>query len=144
MIARTILCLAGLLTAYNVASATTRAPVPGAVDPAVTQATVRQTVCRLGYTFTVRPPREWSHEIKARYLAEQHLPGRVQDYELDHLIPLNLGGAPQDIRNVWMQRWDEAKVKDDEELALYYAVCAGRMTLDEARRQILDRWGPKP
>jgi hypothetical protein len=35
------------------ASAFTRAPVSGAIDPDVTQANVRATVCKLGYTKTV-------------------------------------------------------------------------------------------
>ena len=122
----------------------TRAPVPGATDPAITSANARQIVCRMGYTSTIRPTREWSHGVKVRLLAEQHLPGQIKDYELDHLIPLNIGGAPRDPANLWLQRWDEARAKDDDELELYHAVCSGRMTLEQAQRRMLDKWGPKP
>jgi hypothetical protein len=122
----------------------TRAQVPGATDPAVTQASIGQTVCRLHYTATVRPSKEWSNALKHRLLREQHQPGTVQDYELDHLIPLNIGGAPTDPRNLWLQRWDEARVKDEDESELYHAVCSGRITLEQAQRRMLDKWGPKP
>ncbi len=37
-----------------------------------------------------------------------------------------------------------ARAKDDEEAALRDAVCSGRMTLDQARRHMLERWGPRP
>jgi hypothetical protein len=135
--------LAALLSFTGPALALTRAPVPGATDPTVTQGTVHETVCRLGHTSTVRPPKEWSQALKATLLAEQGLPGRAQDYELEHLIPLGLGGAPRDRTNLWLQRWDEARAKDDDELELFHEVCSGRMTLDEARRRILDKWGPR-
>jgi hypothetical protein len=123
------------------AAALTRAPVPGAMDPAVTQATIQQTVCRLRYTRTVRPPQDWSHAVKERLLLEQRLPGRLQDYELDHLIPLGLGGAPRDPANLWLQPWPEARQKDKEEVDLHAAVCSGRLTLEEARQRMRGEWG---
>lgn len=116
----------------------------GAADLAVTQANIGQTVCRLGYTHSIRPPKEWSQALKARLLWEQRLPGTPADYELDHLIPMGLGGAPRDPANLWLQRWDEARLKDEDEHKLYYAVCSGRMTLEQAQRRMLDKWGPKP
>jgi hypothetical protein len=119
-------------------------PVAGAIDPAVTQANVGQTVCQIGYTSTVRPPREWSRAVKVRLMEEQHLSWRIKDYELDHLIPLNIGGASRDPANLWLQRWDEARAKDDDELQMYHAVCSGRMRLEQAQRRMLDKWGPKP
>jgi hypothetical protein len=122
----------------------TRAPVPGAVDPAITQANVHATVCRLRYTQAVRPSKEWSQALKHRLLIEQHLPGTVAGYELDHLIPLGLGGAPRDPANLWLQPWPEARAKDDDETELYHAVCAGRLTLEQAQQRILERWGPRP
>ena len=29
--------------------------------------------------------------------------GRMRDYEEDHLIPLELGGAPADTHNLWLE-----------------------------------------
>jgi hypothetical protein len=136
--------LAALLSLTGPALGATRAPVPGAVDPAITQANVHATVCRLGYTKAVRPSKEWSASVKARLLIEQHLPGKIQDYELDHLVPLGLGGAPRDPANLWLQSWPEARAKDDDESALHRAMCTGRLTLEQAQRRILEQWGPRP
>ena len=123
------------------AAAVTHAPVSGAVDPAVTQANIQQTICRLRYTRTVRPPQDWSHAVKERLLLEQRLPGRIQDYELDHLIPLGLGGAPRDPANLWLQPWPEARQKDQVEVDLHAAVCSGRLTLEEAQQRMRVEWG---
>jgi hypothetical protein len=43
-----------------------RAPVPGAVDARVTQATIHETICQRGYTARVRPPRKVTDGIKRR------------------------------------------------------------------------------
>jgi hypothetical protein len=62
------------------------------------------------------------------------------DFELDHRIPLVLGGAPSDPRNLELQPWDEAGEKDHIEACLARAVCAGAIPLDEARRLIWSDW----
>ena len=71
--------------------ATHLAPVPGEVNPAVTQDTIHQTICVSGYTATIRPTVSYTNDLKRRLLAEQHLKGTIGDYELDHFIPLELG-----------------------------------------------------
>lgn len=115
---------------------------PGALNPGVTQANIRITVCVPGWTKTVRPPVAFTDAIKRRRMAAGHLPGRAEDYELDHWIPLELGGAPRDERNLVMQDWSMARLKDAEETRLHRLVCEGRMTLDQARGTIR-RWVPK-
>jgi hypothetical protein len=139
-----LLSLAVCVYGGSDAAAFTRAPVSGAIDPAVTQANVRATVCKLGYTKTVRPPKERTQSIKHQLLIEQKLPGSVKDYELDHLVPLELGGHPTSASNLWLQRWDEARKKDEQEAALRKAVCAGHLTLEQAQERIRLKWGPKP
>jgi len=37
----------------------------------------------------------------------------------------------------------EAAVKDRDELRLHRAVCAGRMTLEQAQHEMLATWGPR-
>lgn len=59
--------------------------------------------------------------------------------EFDHLIPRSLGGA-DDVRNLWIQNWAEARRKDRVEVALHRAVCRGDLPLAEAQRQ-MRRWG---
>ncbi len=78
-----------------------RAPVPGEVHTHVTQSTIHSTICEHGYTAKVRPPRKFTDAIKRRLV--NGLPGSLQDYELDHLIPLGLGGHPTSANNLWLQ-----------------------------------------
>jgi hypothetical protein len=67
----------------------------------------------------------------------------VRDFELDHRVPLDLGGAPADLRNLVLQPWAgacNAHMKDDLEVELLKAVCMGSVELDDARRQIAHDW----
>jgi len=64
----------------------------------VTQRTIRDTICQRGYTAKVRPPRKLTDAIR-RTLAER-LTDSPQEYELDHLIPLGLGGHPTSPENI--------------------------------------------
>jgi hypothetical protein len=118
-----------------------RAAVPGAVDPHVTQATIHSTICQRGYTAKVRPPRKVTDAIKRRLA--NGLPDSPRDYELDHLIPIGLGGHPRSLNNLWLQTWPEAAMKDRDELRLHREVCAGRMTLERAQREMVTTWGPR-
>ena len=74
---------------------------PGEVDAHVTQATIHSTICEHGYTAKVRPPRPFTDATKRRLANGLH--GSPQDYELDHLIPLGLGGHPTSANNLWLQ-----------------------------------------
>ncbi len=131
----------GLILAPAAAEDHQRAPVQGAVDPHVTQATIHDTICQRGYTTQARPPRKVTDGIKRR-LANS-LSGAPPDYELDHLIPLGLGGHPTSPNNLWLQNWPEAAMKDRDELRLHREVCAGRMTLEQAQHEMVATWGPR-
>ncbi len=118
-----------------------RAQVPGEVDGRVTQSTIQSTICTHGYTGKVRPPRKVTDAIKRRLA--QGLQGSPKDYELDHLIPIGLGGHPRSPKNLWVQTWPEAAAKDRDELRLHRDVCVGRMTLEGAQQEMLAAWGPR-
>jgi hypothetical protein len=72
---------------------------PGAVDGSVTQANIDETICRAGYTRTVRPPESITKREKQAGLAAYGDTGPAHHYEYDHLVALELGGAPNDPRN---------------------------------------------
>jgi len=61
-------------------------------------------------------------------------------FELDHIIPLALGGSPDDPRDLQLEPWEEAGEKDNVEARLTRAVCVGGIALDEARRRIWSDW----
>jgi hypothetical protein len=111
------------------------------IDPAVTQETIATTICTPGWTKTVRPSARYTARIKIKLVRELEIPEELLvDFELDHRIPLALGGAPTDPRNLELQPWDEATEKDAIEACLSRAVCAGRITLDAARLHIWADW----
>jgi len=65
---------------------------PGARYSKVTQATISSTICKKGWTATIRRPAGYTNALK---LAEWHYADQnPSHYEEDHLISLELGGAP--------------------------------------------------
>ena len=111
------------------------------LNPAVTQQTIGETVCVRGWTRTVRPRVSYTNRIKRELIRREGLPEELLvDFELDHKMPLCLGGAPADWRNFQLQPWDEAERKDGVETCLCRAVCAGKIALDEARGRIWADW----
>jgi len=82
------------------------------LDPAVTQETIGQTICAVGWTKTIRPSAAKTAIVKARLLRAFGIPQeQAVAFELDHRIPLALGGAPADPRNLELQPGDEAVEK---------------------------------
>ena len=108
---------------------------PGVVNPDVTQATIRQTICVQGWTRTVRPPTEYTNDLKVRQMREYGLGGSPSDYQEDHLISLELGGHPTDPRNLWPEPRPHAEDVDKIENELNRKICSGEITLDEGRRR---------
>jgi hypothetical protein len=117
---------------------------PGAIDPAVTQAAIQQTICVANYTATVRPPTSFTTPLKRTLMMAYGYVGQpVLDYELDHLISLELGGAPRDRANLWPEPWTgtaNAHQKDVVENSLHSQVCSGELLLADAQRLIATNW----
>jgi hypothetical protein len=106
---------------------------PGALNPDVTQATIAATVCKSGWTRTVRPPTDYTNGLKEEQMKAYGRAGAVADYQEDHLISLELGGDPTDPRNLWPEPYPRAADVDHEENRLNAAVCSGDLTLAEAQ-----------
>ncbi len=116
---------------------------PGAIDPRVTQRNIRNTICRRGYTATVRPPFEYTNAMKHRLIRLYGVTGSIHDYELDHLIPLELGGCPKCEANLWPEPrnvFPSASEKDEVESYLHEQVCSGTLPLADAQREIAADW----
>ena len=111
------------------------ARTPGALNPAVTQATIGETICVRGWTRTIRPPTSYTNELKARQLREYGLSGPLAGFQEDHLISLELGGHPTDPRNLWPEPYPRARDVDQIENELREQVCNGELTLAEAQRR---------
>lgn len=125
---------------------------PGAVDARVTAENVQATICRPGWAASSRVAERISEGAKFQQLrtsiyAEAGNP--ISAFEEDHLIPLELGGAPDSERNLWPQPrqsyrpsvgpWT-AERKDRLENELHARVCRGELDLNAARRCIASNW----
>ncbi len=119
---------------------------PGAVDPQVTQADIGSTVCSSGFTSTVRPPEHVTEQEKAASAAAYGYTGSFHVAEYDHLIPLELGGDPNDPANLWVEPPDNpdatsfANTKDRLEDRLNSLVCSGQLPLAVAQQAIASSW----
>ena len=113
---------------------------PGVANRAVTQANIHETICRAGWTKTIRPAASYTNRLKLQQMAELELAGKPSDYEEDHKISLECGGDPLDPRNLWPQPWPEARLKDVVETSLKRQVCSGQITLIAAQKILAGDW----
>ena len=108
---------------------------PGVLNPDVTQATIRTTICVRGWTRSIRPPTEYTNALKIRQMRAYGESGPPSAFQEDHLISLELGGSPADPRNLWPEPYPRASAVDQIENDLNDRVCTGSLTLAEAQRR---------
>lgn len=114
---------------------------PGVTNPQVTQANIQQTICVSGWTATIRPPVSYTNILKVKQIAQYgYIDVKPADYELDHLISLELGGNPTDPKNLWPESYPTAHQKDQVENRLHKEVCNGTITLAKAQQIISTDW----
>ena len=110
---------------------------PGAVFPDAAPA----AICVPGYTKGVRSV---SAKLKKQIYSAYGMtyPPPTGTYELDHLVPLALGGS-NDAVNLFPEAASPApgfKEKDVVEVYLYQEMCAGHLPLAAAQVQIATNW----
>ncbi len=84
-------------------------------------------------------PYSEQEQAYAEYGIQYHSLGQ---YEVDHLIPLELGGL-NDISNLWPEAASPKPgfhEKDQVENYLHDQVCSGAMSLQDAQTQIATNW----
>lgn len=109
-----------------------RACTPGAVATAALA-----IVCHT----STRGRREVSREVRRHVFEAYGLPPQQPPgaYEVDHLIPLELGGS-NDVANLWPEAAPGFHDKDRVENELHARVCAGSLRLEDAQRMIATDW----
>jgi hypothetical protein len=141
---RTVLVVAGLLllvaAVFQPHGSTSKGPyhaditrTPGVLNPDVTQVNIASTICKPGWTRTIRPPTDYTNELKLKQMRQYGVGGSPAQYQEDHLISLELGGHPTDPRNLWPEPYPRAAEVDSVENELNAKVCAGAMSLSDAQ-----------
>ena len=97
--------------------------------------TDKAKLCVSGYSATIRPPVAYTNKLKKQWVPAGHNPN---EYELDHYIPIALGGDPKNPDNLWLQKWDDARRKDKQETLQHRDMCNGIYTPQEAQQHIRD------
>ncbi len=111
------------------------------LTPGATLDVTTADICTPGYTKKVRDvPADVKRQVYAEYGITSRGPG---DFEVDHLIPLELGGS-NSIRNLWPESfrtepWN-ARVKDQLENRLHHMACRGEIDLKTAQQAIAADW----
>lgn len=113
----------------------------GELNPNVTQKNVDTTICKSGWTATIRPPVSYTNALKNKLLTS----GKPSDFELDHYVSLELGGSPTSTNNLWMEAYETpigigARQKDTIESELKRRVCLGSLSLKDAQNIIMTDW----
>jgi hypothetical protein len=99
--------------------------MPGAINETVTQTSMRGTICRKGWTRSIRPPVSYTNRLKHQLMLRYGVGGgNIHNFELDHLIPLELGRgaggsgepvAPAENRDV--ERGPQGRYREETEPA---------------------------
>jgi hypothetical protein len=116
-------------------------PDPKLTPGDVFESATKEIVCKKGYTTEVR---NVSVETKRQVYWSYGLtyPKNPGDYEVDHFVPLSLGGS-NDVTNLWPEPGDPKPgyhEKDEVEYYLYKQVCSGKIPLKEAQNDIKNDW----
>jgi hypothetical protein len=119
--------------------------LPDAVcTPGVVLTTSKADICNKVSTDTIRPSGEYTGALKVAQIKEYGFhdtdPG---DYEEDHLVSLEIGGHPDDPKNLWPEPHSGiygSLIKDKVENWLHREICSGAMTPEQAQKGIIEDW----
>jgi hypothetical protein len=120
---------------------------PSTPDPALTPGAVRSTdlaaiISTESQAEAARPTQSVKDAVYREYGIDPH---RHAPCEIDHLIPLSIGGA-NDIRNYWPELYADrpglpgARTKDRIEDKLYLLSRTGKISIPDAQRAIATDW----
>lgn len=115
-------------------------PLPNPrLTPGATLDVTTEDICVTGYTKKVR---NVPVAVKRRVYQEYGTVYRPGAYEIDHEVPLELGGS-NSIKNLWPESYSiewNAHIKDQLENRLHLLACNGTISLSEAQHAIATDW----
>lgn len=99
----------------------------------------RKALCEYGYS---SPAREIPIRLKRQVLERYGISETATGYNVDHLIPADLGGS-NSVKNLWPQplsgKWNY-QMKNRLEKRLHKMVCSGQLELEKAQHEIAEDW----
>jgi hypothetical protein len=127
---------------------------PGFINPEISQANIKTTICSSSYLAKIKPSSSFLNKVMATQLSKLPYSAygdtNIKHFEEDLLIPLELGGSPTSIKNLWPEPFDVgfgartkdfgAKTKDIVETKLQALVCSGVLSLKVAQKAIAKDW----
>jgi hypothetical protein len=115
-----------------------------ACTPGAVLTTSKADICNDVSTTAIRPPDEYTDKLKVAQITEYGWQDKkTGDYEEDHLISLEIGGDPDDPRNLWPEPHAGvygSLVKDRVENWLHKHICDGSMSVVDAQNGIKTNW----
>jgi hypothetical protein len=100
----------------------------------------KDKICTPNYTKQIR---NVPAEEKKKVFEEYSIDPTSDKFEVDHLISLELGGS-NDIKNLWPQSYTtkpwNAHVKDRLENKLHRMICANKIEMTDAQKEISINW----
>jgi hypothetical protein len=142
-----VLALAGVLLLLGPALAETLPVIPDdSLTPGVVASTDQKLVCATGAQGTYsQQHRVTTTAMKAEVYRRYHVEKKGREFEIDHRLPLALGGKDA-IENLWPQEgWAHPSFHDKDRLEAYLwrQVCRKHaMALGEAQKMLLGDWRP--
>ncbi len=115
---------------------------PGVVNLSVTQDTIHNTICKPGWSTSVRPPKALT-EARKRHAVLSQKDRTLSHWQWDHFLGIDMGGDPIDIRNQWLEPEHGicgALVKDQLDRNLPRLICNGIVPLREAQMAVMSDW----
>jgi hypothetical protein len=115
------------------------------LTPGAVRTTDKQDICSHGtrelrlYNTNRNASRErYAHVLRSYNFAYQQT-GKRPAIELDHLVPLGIGGADEE-NNLWPQPKEEAELKDKLEWRMRDLVCKENVPPEKLQREIKENW----
>lgn len=132
-----------MITVLLVASPAIAYELPDArMTPGAVVSVTAAQVCAPGYARRARHPYDDAARAMSRAVRREY-GVRGPGYRVDHLVPIEVGGDPFDIRNLWPQPVSDSYVKDERENAAHDRICSSRnpdATMREVQREFETDW----
>jgi hypothetical protein len=117
-----------------------------ALNAAVSQDTLKSTICTGGYSQSIRPAQAEVKALKLKVMADA---GKTltdsSSFQLHRIIPMELGGSASDLSNLELRPLVFEKSALGIHLqktgsSLKAKVCSGKMSLADAQKEMLHQW----